>query len=52
MYYIDGMKYKEIAEILNVSTSFVGVVIHRAKENLHENLKNDYQMIKEEYLYE
>lgn len=52
MYYIDGMKYKEIAEILNVSTSFVGVVIHRAKDSLKSNLSNDYQMIKEDYLYE
>jgi len=52
MFYIDGLKYKEIAEVLNMPINSIGVFISRAKTTLHKNLKNDYQMIKEDYLYE
>lgn len=52
MYYIDGLKYREIAEVLNMPINSIGVFISRAKSVLHKNLKSDYNMIKNDYLYE
>ena len=39
LYYLEDMQYKEIAEILEVPTSTVGIRIKRAKESLKEVYK-------------
>lgn len=50
MYLIDGLKYREIAEILNIPINSVGVYIARAKEIVKNQLGSDYEAIKAEYL--
>lgn len=50
MYLIDGLKYREIAEILNIPINSVGVYVSRAKEIVKSQLNNDYEAIKQEYL--
>ena len=50
MYLIDGLKYREIAEILNIPINSVGVYVSRAKEIVKNQLGSDYEAIKQEYL--
>lgn len=40
--YLEEKSYDEIAEIIGISESNVGVRINRAKEKLKKNLKNSY----------
>ena len=40
--YYHDMKYKEIAELLDESTSDIGVYIKRGKERIEKHLKSNY----------
>jgi len=40
---VDGKTYQEITEIVNKSLSSVESLMHRAKKNLQEKLKNYYK---------
>jgi len=40
LYYKEGRKYSEIAEILNISINTVASRLHRAKAKLHDTLKD------------
>lgn len=41
---LEGLSYKEIAEVMNTSVSAVESLLHRAKTNLKEILKNLYNL--------
>lgn len=41
---LEGLSYKEIAEVMKTSISAVESLLHRSKTNLKENLKNLYNL--------
>lgn len=45
---LDGMSYKQIAEIMGSSVSAVESLIHRARKNLRKNLERYYQKLQQE----
>jgi RNA polymerase sigma-70 factor (ECF subfamily) len=42
LFYLEEMQVKEVAEIMNISESYVKVTVHRAKKRLKELIKKEY----------
>jgi RNA polymerase sigma-70 factor (ECF subfamily) len=42
LFYLEEMNVKEVAEIMNISESYVKVTVHRAKKSLKEMIKKEY----------
>jgi RNA polymerase sigma-70 factor (ECF subfamily) len=42
LFYMDEMSVKEVAEIMNITESYVKVTVHRAKKSLKEMIKKEY----------
>lgn len=41
---VEGLNYQEVADVMKTSLSAVESLLHRAKTNLKENLKNFYNL--------
>ena len=44
---IEGLRYDEVAEVLDLSSSAVDGLLQRAKKNLQNQLKNYYSAFKD-----
>lgn len=42
LFYLDELSVKDVAEIMNISESYVKVTVHRAKKNLKGLIKKEY----------
>ena len=42
LFYLEEMQVKEVAEIMNITESYVKVTVHRAKKSLKEMIKKEY----------
>lgn len=42
LFYMEEMHVKEVAEIMNITESYVKVTVHRAKKSLKEMIKKEY----------
>ncbi|MEX2485690.1 MAG: sigma-70 family RNA polymerase sigma factor [Brumimicrobium sp.] len=42
LFYLEEMNMKEVAEIMNITESYVKVTVHRAKKSLKEMIKKEY----------
>lgn len=42
LFYLEEMNVKEVAEIMNITESYVKVTVHRAKKSLKEMIKQEY----------
>lgn len=42
LFYLDELSVKDVAEIMNISESYVKVTVHRAKKSLKELIKKEY----------
>jgi RNA polymerase sigma-70 factor (ECF subfamily) len=42
LFYLEEMHVKEVAEIMNITESYVKVTVHRAKKSLKEMVKKEY----------
>lgn len=42
LFYMEEMNVKEVAEIMNITESYVKVTVHRAKKSLKEMIKKEY----------
>ena len=42
LFYLDELSVKDVAEIMNISQSYVKVTVHRAKKNLKGLIKKEY----------
>jgi len=42
LFYLEEMSVKEVAEIMNITESYVKVTVHRAKKSLKEMIKKEY----------
>ena len=42
LFYLEEMHVKEVAEIMNITESYVKVTVHRAKKSLKEMIKKEY----------
>lgn len=42
LFYLEEMQVKEVAEIMNITESYVKVTVHRAKQSLKEMIKKEY----------